>query len=180
MMISHFSFFEIWLFLIGCYVTHYCLFSSIIPYFSLGVHSKFDDNFFFLWFFILLIFLFSRVVRIAPFSNRLAQSVPSNIQALRCLSNFEALRFSEPIRFLAENMVHRMVKNSSASGGKYISIHLRFEEVFSLTIIYILVFYYYFPCIYFKRLNYLCPIIGYGSILMLHLWWWSKGEKRNG
>ncbi|XP_020573610.1 uncharacterized protein At1g04910 [Phalaenopsis equestris] len=67
-------------------------------------------------------------VRIAPFSNRLAQSVPSNIQALRCLSNFEALRFSEPIRLLAENMVQRMVKNSSASGGKYISIHLRFEE----------------------------------------------------
>lgn len=67
-------------------------------------------------------------VRIAPFSNRLAQSVPSNIQALRCLSNFEALRFSEPIRLLAENMVQRMVKNSSASGGKYISVHLRFEE----------------------------------------------------
>lgn len=68
------------------------------------------------------------VVRIAPFSNRLAHTVPSSIQALRCLSNFEALRFSEPIRVLAENMVQRMVKNSSASGGKYISVHLRFEE----------------------------------------------------
>ncbi|PKA62526.1 Uncharacterized protein AXF42_Ash009413 [Apostasia shenzhenica] len=67
-------------------------------------------------------------VRIAPFSNRLALSVPSNIQALRCLSNFEALRFSKPIRELAENMVKRMLKNSSASGGKYVSVHLRFEE----------------------------------------------------
>ncbi|XP_072950790.1 O-fucosyltransferase 9-like [Typha angustifolia] len=67
-------------------------------------------------------------VRIAPFSNRLAQSVPPNIQGLRCFANFEALRFSEPIKVLAEKMVDRMVKNSSMSGGKYVSVHLRFEE----------------------------------------------------
>ncbi|XP_050251581.1 O-fucosyltransferase 9 isoform X2 [Quercus robur] len=67
-------------------------------------------------------------VRIAPFSNRLAQEVPSNVQWLRCLVNYEALRFSGPIRRLAENMVDRMVKNSSQSGGKYVSVHLRFEE----------------------------------------------------
>ncbi|KAK9995009.1 hypothetical protein SO802_024712 [Lithocarpus litseifolius] len=67
-------------------------------------------------------------VRIAPFSNRLAQEVPSNVQWLRCLANYEALRFSGPIRRLAENMVDRMVKNSSQSGGKYVSVHLRFEE----------------------------------------------------
>ncbi|KAG0485190.1 hypothetical protein HPP92_009269 [Vanilla planifolia] len=67
-------------------------------------------------------------IRIAPFSNRLAQSVPSDIQALRCLSNFEALQFSWPIKNLAETMVQRMVTNSSASGGKYVSVHLRFEE----------------------------------------------------
>ncbi|KAG2714162.1 hypothetical protein I3843_03G016300 [Carya illinoinensis] len=66
--------------------------------------------------------------RIAPFSNRLAQAVPANVQKLRCLANYEALRFSEPIRMLAENMVDRMVKNSSQSGGKYVSVHLRFEE----------------------------------------------------
>ncbi|XVF30056.1 hypothetical protein REPUB_Repub16aG0024400 [Reevesia pubescens] len=66
-------------------------------------------------------------VRIAPFSNRLAYSVPTNIQGLRCLSNFEALRFSESIRTLADKMVERMVKNSSHSGGKYVSVHLRFE-----------------------------------------------------
>ncbi|XP_058091222.1 O-fucosyltransferase 9 isoform X2 [Magnolia sinica] len=67
-------------------------------------------------------------VRIAPFSNRLAHAVPSYIQGLRCLANYEALRFSEPIRTLAENMVDRMVKNSTNSGGKYVSVHLRFEE----------------------------------------------------
>ncbi|KDP34835.1 hypothetical protein JCGZ_11197 [Jatropha curcas] len=68
-----------------------------------------------------------RAVRIAPFSNRLAHAVPPDIQRVRCLANFEALRFSEPIRTLAEKMVDRMVKNSSQSGGKYVSVHLRFE-----------------------------------------------------
>ncbi|KVH98753.1 GDP-fucose protein O-fucosyltransferase [Cynara cardunculus var. scolymus] len=67
-------------------------------------------------------------VRVAPFSNRLAHAVPSDIQGLRCLSNFGALRFSEPIRTLAAKMVDRMIRNSSSSGGKYISVHLRFEE----------------------------------------------------
>lgn len=70
-----------------------------------------------------------RAVRIAPFSNRLAHSAPSNIQGLRCFTNYEALQFSQPIRFLGENMVDRMVKNSSMSGGKYVSVHLRFEKV---------------------------------------------------
>ncbi|KAK7322387.1 hypothetical protein VNO77_25766 [Canavalia gladiata] len=67
-------------------------------------------------------------VRIAPFSNRLAQAVPSKIQGLRCFANFGALRFSEPIKTLAESLVDRMVKHSSQSGGKYVSVHLRFEE----------------------------------------------------
>ncbi|CAK9314018.1 unnamed protein product [Citrullus colocynthis] len=69
-----------------------------------------------------------RAVRIAPFSNRLAHGVPSDVQALRCLANFEALRFAESIRILADLMVDRMIKKSSQSGGKYISVHLRFEE----------------------------------------------------
>uniref|UniRef100_A0A1D1YQH5 O-fucosyltransferase family protein n=1 Tax=Anthurium amnicola TaxID=1678845 RepID=A0A1D1YQH5_9ARAE len=67
-------------------------------------------------------------IRIAPFSSRLAHTVPSDIQRLRCLSNYDALRFSQPIRMLAENMIDRMVRNSSISGGKYISVHLRFEK----------------------------------------------------
>ncbi|XP_020984493.2 O-fucosyltransferase 9-like [Arachis duranensis] len=69
-----------------------------------------------------------RAIRIAPFSNRLAQDVPSKIQELRCFANFGALRFSESIRTLAESMVNRMVEHSSHSGGKYVSVHLRFEE----------------------------------------------------
>lgn len=68
-------------------------------------------------------------MRIAPFSNRLAHAVPSDVQSLRCLANFEALRFSSSIRLLAEKMVDRMVKSSADSGGKYVSVHLRFEEV---------------------------------------------------
>ncbi|OEL30631.1 Uncharacterized protein BAE44_0008348 [Dichanthelium oligosanthes] len=67
-------------------------------------------------------------VRIAPFSNRLAHSVPSDVQALRCLANYEALRFSVSIRTLAEDLVGRMMKKSSLTGGKYVSVHLRFEE----------------------------------------------------
>lgn len=77
----------------------------------------------------LFLVLWHRAVRIAPFSNRLAHSVPMNIQALRCLTNYKALRFSEPIRILADNMVDRMIKRSFLSGGKYVSVHLRFEEV---------------------------------------------------
>ncbi|GAB2215479.1 hypothetical protein Droror1_Dr00019865, partial [Drosera rotundifolia] len=68
-------------------------------------------------------------VRVAPFSNRLAHAVPPNIQSLRCFANFEALRFSEPIHSLVEVMVHRMVEKSSKNGGKYVSIHLRFEKI---------------------------------------------------
>ncbi|KAL5559344.1 hypothetical protein UlMin_035555 [Ulmus minor] len=67
-------------------------------------------------------------VRIAPFSNRLAHAVPSNVQGLRCMANFEALRFSEPIKMLSEKMVDRMVSKNIHSGGKYVSVHLRFEE----------------------------------------------------
>ncbi|XP_042031451.1 O-fucosyltransferase 9-like [Salvia splendens] len=69
-----------------------------------------------------------KAVRIAPFSNRLAHAVPPYIQGLRCLCNFEAIRFSGPIRMLAAKMVDQMVKTSSKSGGRYVSVHLRFEE----------------------------------------------------
>ncbi|OWM67460.1 hypothetical protein CDL15_Pgr028323 [Punica granatum] len=67
-------------------------------------------------------------VRIAPFSNRLTQAAPSYIQGLRCFANFEVLRFAEPIRLLAEQMVQRMIKRSFAAGGRYVSVHLRFEK----------------------------------------------------
>ncbi|KAF5450768.1 hypothetical protein F2P56_031095 [Juglans regia] len=68
------------------------------------------------------------VIRVAPFANRLAMNVPPHIQYLRCLTNYEALKFSSPISILANKIVNRMVEKSSRTGGKYVSVHLRFEE----------------------------------------------------
>lgn len=75
------------------------------------------------------LFIQFRVVRISPFANRLAMSVPPYIQLLRCIANYQALKFSSPISALAEKLVDRMVEKSSETGGKYVSVHLRFEEV---------------------------------------------------
>ncbi|KAL2317765.1 hypothetical protein Fmac_031641 [Flemingia macrophylla] len=68
------------------------------------------------------------VIRIAPFANRLAMSVPPHIQFLRCLTNYKALKFSSTISALAKKLVYRMIEKSSATDGKYIAVHLRFEE----------------------------------------------------
>ncbi|EEF48349.1 O-fucosyltransferase 10 [Ricinus communis] len=68
------------------------------------------------------------VIRIAPFANRLAMSVPPHIQLLRCIANYKALRFSSPISTLGQKLVNRMIEKSSRTGGKYVSVHLRFEE----------------------------------------------------
>lgn len=70
-----------------------------------------------------------RVIRIAPFANRLTMNVPSHIQLLRCITNYKALKFSQPISSLAEKLVSRMIERSSMTGGKYVSVHLRFEQV---------------------------------------------------
>lgn len=70
-----------------------------------------------------------RVIRIAPFANRLAMNVPPRVQFLRCLANNVALRFSFPVSTLARKLVKRMIEKSSRTGGKYVSVHLRFEEV---------------------------------------------------
>ncbi|XP_002284399.1 O-fucosyltransferase 10 [Vitis vinifera] len=68
------------------------------------------------------------VIRIAPFANRLAMNVPPRVQFLRCLANNVALRFSFPVSTLARKLVKRMIEKSSRTGGKYVSVHLRFEE----------------------------------------------------
>ncbi|XP_057838853.1 protein ESMERALDA 1 isoform X2 [Cryptomeria japonica] len=68
------------------------------------------------------------VIRISPFANRLSQEVPPSIQRMRCLANYEALRFVDPIGALADQLVQRMIQHSSTSNGKYIAVHLRFEE----------------------------------------------------
>ncbi|KAI5573709.1 hypothetical protein POPTR_010G111500v4 [Populus trichocarpa] len=69
-----------------------------------------------------------RVIRISPFANRLSFDVPPAVQRLRCLANYEALRFSNPILTMGETLVARMKERSASHGGKYVSIHLRFEE----------------------------------------------------
>ncbi|KAJ6828022.1 uncharacterized protein M6B38_364630 [Iris pallida] len=69
-----------------------------------------------------------RFIRISPFANRLSFDAPPAVQRLRCLANFEALRFSNPISTLAENLVSRMKEHSVNNNGKYIAVHLRFEE----------------------------------------------------
>ncbi|XP_022748156.1 uncharacterized protein At1g04910-like isoform X2 [Durio zibethinus] len=68
------------------------------------------------------------VIRIAPFDNRLTMNVPPHIQLLRCIANYKALKFSLPISTLAEKLVNRMIERSSTIGGKYVSVHLRFEQ----------------------------------------------------
>ncbi|KAI3969098.1 hypothetical protein MKW92_005261 [Papaver armeniacum] len=68
------------------------------------------------------------VIRIAPFANRLAMEIPPNFQYLRCLTNYKALKFADPISALAEQLVRRMIEKSTKTGGKYVAVHLRFEE----------------------------------------------------
>ncbi|KAG0473679.1 hypothetical protein HPP92_015536 [Vanilla planifolia] len=69
-----------------------------------------------------------KFIRISPFANRLSFDSPSAVQRLRCLANFEALRFSKPISTLAGELVSRMKALSVDNSGKYIAVHLRFEE----------------------------------------------------
>lgn len=59
-------------------------------------------------------------------------NVPPHIQYLRCLANYEALKFSSLVSALAKKLVNRMINKSSRTGGKYVSVHLRFEEVIIL------------------------------------------------
>ncbi|GAB4844866.1 O-fucosyltransferase 11 [Ancistrocladus abbreviatus] len=68
------------------------------------------------------------IIRIAPFANRLATHIPSQFQFLRCLANYKALRFATSISTLAKKLVKRMMEKSPRPDGKYVSVHLRFEE----------------------------------------------------
>ncbi|MCL7038293.1 hypothetical protein MKW94_026988, partial [Papaver nudicaule] len=49
------------------------------------------------------------VIRITPFANRLAMEIPPEFQYLRCLTNYKALKFSDPISALAPQLVRRMI-----------------------------------------------------------------------
>ncbi|CAK9153380.1 unnamed protein product [Ilex paraguariensis] len=69
-----------------------------------------------------------KVIRFSPFANRLSFDAPPVVQRLRCLANYEALRFSSPLLTMGDTLVARMKERSSNNSGKYISVHLRFEE----------------------------------------------------
>ncbi|KAK4788176.1 hypothetical protein SAY86_019495 [Trapa natans] len=69
-----------------------------------------------------------KVIRISPFANRLSVDAPPAVQRLRCLANYKALRFAGSILSLGDTLVSRMKEHSAKNGGKYISVHLRFEE----------------------------------------------------
>ncbi|CAN0871579.1 Protein ESMERALDA 1 [Linum grandiflorum] len=69
-----------------------------------------------------------KVIRISPFAHRLSFDAPPAVQRLRCMANYVALRFSKPILTMGEYLVARMKELSASHGGKYVSVHLRFEE----------------------------------------------------
>ncbi|ERM94086.1 uncharacterized protein At1g04910 [Amborella trichopoda] len=69
-----------------------------------------------------------QVIRISPFANRLSFDVQPPVQRFRCLANYEALRFSNPIASIADKLVERMKEHSASNNGEYVSVHLRFEE----------------------------------------------------
>ncbi|KAJ8637305.1 hypothetical protein MRB53_011572 [Persea americana] len=69
-----------------------------------------------------------QLIRISPFANRLSNYAPPAVQHLRCLANFKALKFSDSITALAESLVARMKERSVNHRGKYVAVHLRFEE----------------------------------------------------
>ncbi|KNA09530.1 hypothetical protein SOVF_152790 [Spinacia oleracea] len=68
------------------------------------------------------------LVRIAPFANRLSMYIPPDIQYLRCLANYKALKFAPPISTLAKSLIKRLMEKSPTTDGKFVSVHLRFEE----------------------------------------------------
>ncbi|ONM36535.1 O-fucosyltransferase family protein [Zea mays] len=69
-----------------------------------------------------------RLIRISPFANRLSFDAPPAVQRLRCLANFEALKFSKPITTISNTLISRMREKSAENNGKYVAVHLRFEE----------------------------------------------------
>ncbi|KAH7652533.1 GDP-fucose protein O-fucosyltransferase protein [Dioscorea alata] len=87
------------------------------------------------------------IAAVAPFSHRLAfDSLPEDIQRLRCKVNFQALTFVPHINELGEALVHRLRyparpqsgadefiqmpvdDNHSESFGKFVVLHLRFDK----------------------------------------------------
>lgn len=119
-----------------------------------------------------------RVIRISPFANRLSFDAPPVVQRLRCLANYQALRFSSPILSIGETLVERMRKHSAINGGKYVSVHLRFEEV-CFDQIWMLLIMKVDMLAFVATDAHSLPWAGYGCFLLLCFRWWKTGERRH-
>lgn len=88
------------------------------------------------------------IAAIAPFSHRLTfDTLPMDIQRLRCKVNFQALSFVPHIRELGDALINRLRypsgksaigtnhllempdKKGKQGAGKFVVLHLRFDKV---------------------------------------------------
>ncbi|XP_061356582.1 O-fucosyltransferase 6-like [Gastrolobium bilobum] len=72
---------------------------------------------------ILPVLLKKHAVQLNKFDYRLANRLDTEYQKLRCRVNYHALRFTNPILAMGQQLVHRMRMRSK----HYIALHLRFE-----------------------------------------------------
>ncbi|KAF5943171.1 hypothetical protein HYC85_020813 [Camellia sinensis] len=64
-----------------------------------------------------------RAVQLNKFDYRLSNRLDTDLQKLRCRVNYHALKFTDPIIEMGEQLVHRMKMRSK----HFIALHLRFE-----------------------------------------------------
>ncbi|XP_073392906.1 protein ROOT HAIR SPECIFIC 17 isoform X3 [Physcomitrium patens] len=64
------------------------------------------------------------VLRLTKFDYRLANELETDLQKLRCRTNYKALRFTKSLQDIGQVLVDRM----RAKGRRYIALHLRFES----------------------------------------------------
>eukprot|EP00850_Spirogloea_muscicola_P013667 SM000094S24684 [mRNA] locus=s94:113413:116557:+ [translate_table: standard] len=69
----------------------------------------------------------SRILHLEAFSlsDTHSLSAGDELQAVRCLINYEALRFSASVEKIAERMVERMREAAAEGGGRFLAVDLR-------------------------------------------------------
>ncbi|XP_071696850.1 O-fucosyltransferase 6-like [Rutidosis leptorrhynchoides] len=72
---------------------------------------------------VLPVLLKKHAVQLSKFDYRLSNRLETDLQKLRCRVNYHALRFTDHINKMGQNLVNRMRK----MGKHYIALHLRFE-----------------------------------------------------